>query len=102
MPPIDARLAELGIVLPAPLAPPPGVQFPFVPVRVHDGLAHVSGHGPFDGSKLLFTGTVGADLTVDQGHQAARATCLSMLASLKQELGTLDRVTEWIKLLGLV
>ena len=99
---IEERLAERGLQLPAPLTPPPGVKLPFELVRVHGGLAYVSGHGPFDGERQLFKGSVGGDVTVEQGYEAARATGLSMLASLKQELGELDRVTSWIKALGFV
>jgi enamine deaminase RidA (YjgF/YER057c/UK114 family) len=99
---IRERLAELGLELPAPPSPPPGVELPFDLVRVHGGLAYVSGHGPFDGDRLLVTGSVGGDVSVDQGYEAARSTALSMLASLEQELGDLDRVTSWIKILGFV
>ena len=99
---IEERLAERGLQLPAPLTPPPGVQLPFELVRVHGGLAYVSGHGPFDGERQLFKGSVGGDVAVEQGYEAARATALSMLASLKRELGELDRVTSWIKALGFV
>ena len=99
---IEARLGELGIELPAPLAAPSGVRLPFELVRVHGGLAYISGHGPFDGDRLLITGRVGAEVSVDQAYDAARATGLSVLASLKQELGSLDRVTQWIKALGFV
>jgi len=99
---IEDRLAELGLTLPAPLAPPPGVALPFELVRIHGGLAYISGHGPFDGDRQLIAGSVGADVTVEQAYDAARATGLSMLASLKQELGELDRVTGWVKALGFV
>jgi enamine deaminase RidA (YjgF/YER057c/UK114 family) len=99
---IDERLAELGLELPAPPAPPPGVELPFDLVRIHDGVAYVSGHGPLDGDRLLIAGSVGGDVSVEQGYEAARSTALSMLASLAQELGDLDRVTGWIKVLGFV
>ena len=99
---IDDRLAGLGLTLPAPPAAPPGVELPFEFVRVHGGLAYVSGHGPLDGDRVLFTGSVGAEVSVGQAYEAARAAALSMLASLQRELGDLDRVTEWIKLLGFV
>ena len=99
---IEDRLAGLGLTLPAPPAAPPGITLPFEYVRIHGGLAYVSGHGPLDGDRVLLTGSVGAEVTVEQGYEAARATALSMLASLKSELGDLDRVTEWIKLLGFV
>jgi enamine deaminase RidA (YjgF/YER057c/UK114 family) len=99
---IEDRLAELGLELPAPPAAPSGVTLPFELIRVHGDLGYVSGHGPFDGDQLLVTGRVGAEISVDQGYEAARATGLSMLASLKQELGDLDRVTAWVKVLGFV
>jgi len=99
---IEDRLSELGLELPAPAAAPPGVTLPFEPVRVHGEIAYVSGHGPFDGDRLLITGAVGAEVSVEQAYEAARATCLSMLVSLKEALGELDRVTRWIKVLGFV
>jgi enamine deaminase RidA (YjgF/YER057c/UK114 family) len=99
---IETRLSEIGLELPAPPAAPPGVRLPFELVRLHDGMAYISGHGPFDGDRLLITGSVGADVSVDAAYDAARATGLSILASLKQELGDLDRVTGWVKALGFV
>jgi enamine deaminase RidA (YjgF/YER057c/UK114 family) len=99
---IEDRLGDLGVSLPAPVAAPPGVRLPFELVRVHGDVAYVSGHGPFDGDTQLFSGRVGTDITVEQGYEAARATALSMLASLRQELGDLDRVTRWLKVLGFV
>ena len=99
---IEDRLAAMGLELPARLAPPQGVRLPFDLVRVHGGLAYVSGHGPFDGDRLLITGSVGGDVSVEQAYDAARATGLSILASLKHELGDLDRVTGWIRALGFV
>ena len=99
---IEDRLAGLGLTLPAPPAAPPGVVLPFEFVRIHGGLAYVSGHGPLDGDRVLVTGSVGAEVSVEQAYEAARATGLSMLASLKRELGDLDRVTGWLKALGFV
>ena len=99
---ISDRLAELGIELPAPPAAPPGVVFPFEMVVVEGGLAYVSGHGPLDGDRLLYQGQVGTGVTVEEAYDAARATGLSILASLQRELGDLDRVTRWVKALGFV
>jgi len=99
---IADRLAELGLWLPAPVTAPPGARLPFELVRVHGDVAYVSGHGPFDGDRVLFTGRVGAEVSVEQAYEAARAACLSMLASLEQELGGLDRVGAWLKVLGFV
>ena len=99
---IEDRLAEMGLELPAPLAAPEGMRLPFEPLRVHGDLAYISGHGPFDGDRQLFRGRVGADLSVEEGYAAARATGLSMLASLERGLGELDRVKAWVKVLGFV
>jgi len=99
---IEEKLAKLGLTLPRVFSAPAGIEFKFDLVRVVDGAAFVSGHGPVDGSEVLMQGKVGADLTVEQGYEAARLTALSVLASLKQELGELDRVKQWVKLLGLV
>ena len=95
---IESRLDELGLTLPAPLAPPGNFQL----VKVHDGLAYIAGHGPFDGSTPLVQGLVGRDLGIDEAYQAARLTALSILASLKREFAELDRVTEWIRAVGYV
>lgn len=98
----EARLTELGLELPAPLTAPPGTTFNFEHVKVHNGLGYISGHGPFDGSTPLMQGVVGRDLTVEQGYEAARLCALSILASLKHALGDLDRVTEWLRVVGYV
>src|SRR5213593_2442610 len=99
---IEDRLAELDLELPRPFAAPPGVEFKFDLVRIGGGVAYVSGHLPTDGAEVLMQGKVGDDLTVEQGYEAARLTGLAILASLRQELGELDRVTAWVKALGLV
>ncbi len=78
------------------------MRLPFELVRIHGDLAYISGHGPFDGDRQLFKGSVGGEVSVEQGYEAARATGLSILASLQRELGDLDRVTGWVKALGFV
>ena len=95
---IESRLAELDLTLPTPLVPPGNFEL----VKVHRGLAYIAGHGPFDGSTVLVQGLVGRDLTVEQAYDAARLTGLSILASLKRELGDLDRVTQWVRAVGYV
>ncbi|MGH3052965.1 MAG: RidA family protein [Gaiellaceae bacterium] len=71
-------------------------------VKVHDGLAYIAGHGPFDGATPLVQGLVGRDLTVDEAYEAARMTGMSIVASLRTVLGDLDRVTQWIRAVGYV
>ena len=78
---------------------PPGN---FQLVKVHAGVAYVAGHPPIDGSTILMEGVVGRDLTVEQGYEAARLTALSIIASLKQELGELDRFEQWLRAVGYV
>jgi enamine deaminase RidA (YjgF/YER057c/UK114 family) len=99
---IEDRLTELGLELPAIFAAPPGVEFRFELVRVSGDVAYVSGHGPQDGATTLVSGKVGAEVTAERGAEAARLTALSIFSSLKHELGDLDRVTGWVKALGLV
>ena len=95
---IDDRLHEMGVTLPAPMAPPGNFEL----VTVHDGIAYVAGHTAIDGSKVLVQGMVGGDLTLEEGYDAARLTGLSILASLKHALGDLDRVKRWIRAVGYV
>jgi enamine deaminase RidA (YjgF/YER057c/UK114 family) len=99
---IDDRLAELGLDLPDPPAAPPGIVLPFDWVRLEGDRAYVSGHGPLDGSEVLVRGKVGAEVSEERAYEAARLTALSIFASLRQALGDLDRVTGWVKALGLV
>ena len=101
---VEARLRELGLVLPPPLAAPPGVVLPFSPVRIVGDRALISGHGPQnpDGTSAGPLGKVDRDLTVEQGYQAARLVALSVLGSLQRELGDLDRVVAWLRVFGMV
>ncbi len=92
-----ARLAELGIVLPAVL-PPAGSYLPCVVVG---STVHVGGHGPVNGDEIV-RGKVGLDLDLDQARRAARLTGLSILATLQQDLGDLDRIRRIVKVFGMV
>ena len=101
---IESKLAALDLTLPAPIQLPPGVVLPFAWVRVHGDRAYVSGHVALnaDGSLAGPLGKVGAELTQEQGYHAARLTGLAILASLKRELGDLDRVALWLRAFGMV
>ena len=83
---------------------PPGVTLPFPWVRVHNNRAFVSGHAAQnpDGSLATPLGKVGLDVTLEQAQQSARLVALSILASLKRELGDLDRVSAWLRVFGMV
>jgi len=100
---IESRLRAHGLVLPGPVVAP-GVRLPFAFVRVRGNRAFISGHGPQnqDGSMAPPLGKLGRELSVEQGYQAARLTALSILGSLKRELGDLDRVLAWLRVFGMV
>ena len=99
---IGERLSAMGIVLPEVFTGPAGMDVQFDLVKVVGDVAYVSGHGPLDGGRPLMQGKVGRELSVEQGQEAARLTGLSILASLQAELGDLDRIRGWIKVLGFV
>jgi enamine deaminase RidA (YjgF/YER057c/UK114 family) len=101
---IEKRLEALGLVLPPPTKAPEGIHLPFTFVRVHGKHAYIAGHGPQnpDGTLARPLGKVGSEVTVEEAYRAARLTALSMLGSLKRELGDLDRVTNWLRVFGMV
>ena len=91
----DERAVELGLAIPEiPLLP---FRPKLRPVLVHGGLAYLSGLGPLGQS-----GVVGADLTVEEGYEAARTTGLLVLRRILDELGRLEAVERWVKVLGFV
>jgi enamine deaminase RidA (YjgF/YER057c/UK114 family) len=94
---VAERLAELGIVLP-PVFPPVGT---YLACSRSGDLLFVGGHGPTDGTTTVI-GKVGGDLTAEDGRAAARLTALSILATMQAELGDLDRVRRFVKVLGMV
>ena len=98
-------LENLGMSLPAPLQLPPNIvaKFPFV--RIIGNRALVSGHGPLNPDGTFAThlfGTVGQDLDLEQANEAAHLTGLAILRTLKDELGSLDRITAWGRVMGMV
>jgi enamine deaminase RidA (YjgF/YER057c/UK114 family) len=94
----EKRLTELNLQLP-PAPKPAGV---YKPVVIVGNFAYVSGHGPLRADKSLITGRVGADLALEAGKLAARQVGLTILATLRDQLGGLDRIKRLIKLLGMV
>jgi enamine deaminase RidA (YjgF/YER057c/UK114 family) len=94
----DAKIAELGLKLP-PAPQPMGVYKPIVMVG---NMAYLSGHGPLLADKTLITGRVGVEVDQHGGYDAARQTGLALLATLRENLGSLDRVVRLVKVLGMV
>jgi enamine deaminase RidA (YjgF/YER057c/UK114 family) len=101
---VESRLHELGLVLPPPLVLPPGMALPFPWVRVHANRAFISGHAAQnrDGTLAGPLGKVGLDVSLEEAQLAARGVALSILGSLKRALGELDRVSAWLRILGMV
>ncbi|MFK7733377.1 MAG: RidA family protein [Pseudomonadales bacterium] len=101
---ICQKLEQLGLVLPAPMQLPPGMVAKFPMVRVIGQRALVSGHGPLnaDGTIAQPLGKVGTDLDIEQAVHAAQLTTLAILSSLKAELGSLNRITAWGRVMGMV
>lgn len=94
----EAKLKEKGIELPR--APRPVANY--VTANLHGDLLYVSGHGPAPLEGVRTTGKVGSDLDTEAGYVAARRTGLSILATVRESLGSLDRVARVIKLFGMV
>ncbi|MEO7478034.1 MAG: RidA family protein [Lysobacteraceae bacterium] len=101
---IEERLHKLGLLLPPPTAPPPGIVLPFQFVRIVGRRALVSGHGPQSPSGWFTEplGKLGREVTLEEGYAAAQLTALSMLGSLKRVLGDLDRIAAWTRVFGMV
>jgi enamine deaminase RidA (YjgF/YER057c/UK114 family) len=94
----EARLKDLGIELPTP--PRPVATYA---MAVRSGnLLFLSGHGPLRDGRVVYQGKVGRDLSIEQGQEAARLTGLNLLASVRDALGSLDRVRQVVKVLGMV
>jgi enamine deaminase RidA (YjgF/YER057c/UK114 family) len=94
----DQRFEKLNLVLPPPPTPM-GVYKPFLIV---DKFVYVSGHGTVKEDRSLIIGKVGVDLTAEEAKLAARQVGLAILATLKDNLGSLDKVKRVIKVLGMV
>ena len=94
----EKRLIELKLELP----PAPKPVAVYRTVVVAGNVAYVSGHGPLKSDGTMISGRVGSDLDLAAGKAAARQTSLAILASLRAQLGSLDRVKRLLKVLGLV
>jgi len=95
---IASRLDDLGLTLYGPHPP----HDPLDAVVVHGGVARTSGQLPRIAGELTCVGTLGGDVTVEQGAEAAEVCALNALAVLEQALGTLDRVERVLTVTGYV
>jgi enamine deaminase RidA (YjgF/YER057c/UK114 family) len=101
---IEEKLKAKGLRLPPAANPPPGVVIPFAWARPFGDKVYVSGHGPLgeDGTVRGPFGRVSAEVTPEQGVEAARLAMLAALGSVKRLIGDLDRVAAWLRVEGYV
>lgn len=95
---VEARLAELGLALPAPASP----AFNYTPVVIWHDVAYVSGQLPKVENEVLVKGKVPTEVSVEQAQESARLCILQGLACLKAELGSLDRIDRILKMTSFV
>ncbi|EJL39588.1 RidA family protein [Brevibacillus agri] len=95
---IENRLQQLGYTLP----PPPPTMANYVSCVRTGNLLYTSGAGCYVDGKPLYLGRLGADVTIEEGYEAAKITALNLLSMLKAELGDLDRIVRMVKLFALV
>jgi len=98
MPRVEERLEALGLQLP----PSPSPVAAYVSTVRTGDLVFVSGHGPMRDGRFTGIGKLGRDLDIEAGYQAARLVMLNCLASVKAEIGDLDKITRIVKVLGMV
>ena len=92
------RLAGLGLTLPEPASP----SFDYVPVTAHAGVLYVSGQLPKEDGEVRITGTVGADVSMEQAQHAARICVLQGLACAAAHVGGLDNIDRVLRISGFV
>lgn len=94
----QARITQLGLVLPPPNAP----MGNYVPFRIGGNVLYLSGVGPRKPDGAMTTGKVGAEVSVEKAYEAARDCGLQLLRNMEVALGSLDRVDTVLKVLGMV
>lgn len=94
----DLQFEKLGLLLP-PAPAPVGV---YKPCLVDGKYLYLSGHGPVQNDRSLIIGRIGRELTAEEGKLAARQVGLTMLSTIKTNLGSLNKVKRVIKVLGMV
>lgn len=101
---IERRLEEMGLVLPAPVTVPEGTAVPPSWIRVRKNVAYLSGQSARcpDGTSASPKGSVPSEVSVEEALEAAKGAALSLLATLRREIGDLDRVTAWLSVTGMV
>jgi len=95
---LEEKIKSLGLELP-PAPPSGGIYHPVLITGDH---LYVSGQGPVQNDGQLIKGKVGRDLTLEEGQMAARQVALTMLSTVKSQIGNLGKIKRLIKTLGMV
>lgn len=95
---IEDRLRQLNITLPIP--PKPAGSY--IPVVISGNLAFVSGQIPMQEGKVLYTGKVPSERSIEEAQSAAKMCAINLLAQLKSNLGSLDKITKIVRVSGFV
>jgi enamine deaminase RidA (YjgF/YER057c/UK114 family) len=95
---IEEKIKALGLEL----SPPPAPAGNYIGAITYGKLVYLAGHGPSDADGKYRKGKVPSEVSLDEAYDAARMVALNMLATLKNEIGDLDRVRRFIKVLGMV
>lgn len=95
---IEEKLKQLNITLPTP--PKPAGSY--IPVVISNNLAFVSGQIPMQDGKVLYTGKVPSERSIEEAQSAAKLCAINLLAQLKANLGNLDRITKILRVSGFV
>jgi len=100
----DEKIQELNLILPEPIKLPPNIEMQFSWVRISGNRVFISGHIALnaDGSVSDVIGKVGGEVTVEEGYEAARQTGLAILSTLKREFGTLNNISSWLRVFGMI
>jgi len=95
---IEEKIKSLGLVL----SPPPSPAGNYIGAVTYGKLVYLAGHGPSDADGNYRKGKVPTKVSLDEAYEAARMVGLNMLSTLKTEIGDLDRVRRFVKVLGMV
>lgn len=95
---IEDKLKQLSITLPIP--PKPAGSY--IPVVISGNLAFVSGQIPMQDGKVLYTGKVPSERSIEEAQSAAKMCAINLLAQLKSNLGSLDKITKIVRVSGFV
>lgn len=97
---IYETIEKLGLQIPTPIIRP--ANWKLEPFTIHDNLLFLSGHGPRQTDKVIYSQRLGDDMTIEEGKKAAQLCILNLLSTAEQALGDLNKIEKILKLFGMV